>query len=63
MPKKRVQNVESKAAHDASRQKRAALVRLSEDEVKGANRLRKRGETIPALLRRLLNERMEGSNS
>ncbi len=48
---------ESKRTHDAERQSRAVLVRLSEDEAALADRLCRAGESRPALLRRLLNER------
>ncbi|HVK80876.1 MAG TPA: hypothetical protein VM915_09695 [Verrucomicrobiae bacterium] len=49
----------SKKAHDAERQSRAVLVRLSEDEAAAADKLRRPKETRAALLRRLLNERAQ----
>jgi hypothetical protein len=50
--------VEAQVRHDAKRAGRAHLVRLSEDEQRAAERLRRRNETIAALLRRLLREKM-----
>jgi len=44
----------SKKVHDASRQERAVLVRLSEAEAALADRLRRDDETRAGLLRRLL---------
>lgn len=47
---------ESKRAHDQERQSRAVLVRLSEEEAREIDRLRKK-ETRAAYLRSLLAER------
>ena len=50
----------SKKAHDASRQARAVLVRLSEEEAMQADKLRRGDETRAALLRRLLTQATKG---
>ena len=47
----------SKKAHDASRQARAVLVRLSEEEAEAADKMLQKGETRAKLQRRLLNEK------
>lgn len=49
---------QSKKAHDAERQSRAVLVRLSAEEAAGADKLLRSGETRAAMLRRLLNEKL-----